>query len=331
MNLLESIKLAKLAAKDITNLKFVSNDGIVTVTGFSRAFSITAQAECASELNCTADASKILAAVQKFGDSIEQVDGQLKLKQGRSRATIPVMSDNFPEQPRQSDDAIAVSGDIVNMIERVAFAAAKDDVRAVMNGVYVEVKDGKAYAVATNGQRLAWLEKDIESDAETSFILSQNAISPLIAVNPETIEFGYVAKGIGQEAEISIVPVDGKYVPWRNVIPKQSHSIRVAREDALDALQKISVVSTDRLQKGIITFGNSEIVLNSNLQDGSEAEAGFDADVIAEMEIGINVKYLAEAVSAMKGDDVTISYTDNWTAIHFTDGELNVIVMPVVM
>lgn len=331
MTLLEAIKLAKLAAKDITNLKFVSTDGIVSVTGFSRAYTITAQAECASNINCAADAAKIHSAVQRFGDSIEQADNQLKLKQGRSRATIPTMSDNFPESPRQSDGAVSVSGDIVNMIDRIAFAAAKDDVRAVLNGVYIEVKDNKAYAVATNGQRMAWLEQDIDSDAETSFILSQAAINPLIAVSPESIEFGYIAKGISQEAEISILPIDGKYVPWRKVIPESKHTVTVEKDSMLDALQKISVVSTDKLQKGIIHFSDGEIVLNSNLQDGSEAEAGFDADIPAQMEIGINVKYLAEAVSAMKGDDVTISYTDNRTAIHFTDGELNVIVMPVVM
>lgn len=333
MNLQEALKLAKLAtSKDSPNLKLKSKDGIVSVSARKQAFHIEARAECANELNCAVDANKIIGAVAKFGESITQDGDTVKLKQGRSRATIHATDASaFPDAPSLSDEFVDIPGDIIDMISRVSFAAAKDDVRAFLNGVYIETKGGVAYAVATNGQRMAWLERGIDSDVETSFIMSIDAISALVAVSPESLSIGHIAHGDSGDASISIMPIDGKYAPWRKVIPEPCNKIEIDKAVILDALQKISVVSNDRLQVGAISFNPESIVLSSNLPDGSEAVAEVDADSPEQMDIGINVKYLAEAISSMSGDTVYIDYSDPKKAIHFTDGDLNVIVMPVVL
>ena len=99
---------------------------------------------------------------------ILKINGEKALVQsGRSRfSLITLPASDFPSLDEISSQfEIELPQNILKEImEKTAFAMAQQDVRYYLNGLLLEVSTGQLRAVATDGHRLAYCEKAIETD-----------------------------------------------------------------------------------------------------------------------------------------------------------------------
>jgi DNA polymerase-3 subunit beta len=208
--------------------------------------------------------------------------------------------------------------DFKDMIEQTSFAVSDDPTRFHMNGVFFEKIDNKIIMVATDGRRLALIEK--ESGDIPDF---PGAIIPrkILAM---------IAKYAGDEGQISISITDknffvefgsykfysnlfeGQFPNYRKVIPEtQKYSFTVKRADLLQAMKRVHPLvekQSERLYFKIIKDELSVFVKDSEIGSGEEEiEAIYDGE---ETQFALKYGNLEEPLRVLTTDTVKIQFTD---------------------
>jgi DNA polymerase-3 subunit beta len=210
-----------------------------------------------------------------------------------------------------------------SMIEGTLFAVSLDETRINLSGVYLENHQGALRMVATDGHRLALIDRAVDGKVpEKGVILPRKGLleaKKLLESGDEdalvllSIE-GAIAKLSRGRAELFMRLVEGEFPDYRQVIPKQNKAtIGLPRADFQHALSCASVLSSERAKGVRITLkpGALEVqASNPDVGDGTyETEISYSGD---ELSIGFNGRYLIEALAAMHdGDRVEFMATDD--------------------
>ena len=122
----------------------------------------------------TVSARKLYDIVRELPDEPIQLDASaqsyIELRCGRSRFNLAgAAAEEYPTLPAFSPgQLIRLQAAVLSqMIERTMYAASLDETRYNLNGVYFEVSpgDGKLRMVATDGHRLALVDRTIGAQA----------------------------------------------------------------------------------------------------------------------------------------------------------------------
>jgi DNA polymerase-3 subunit beta len=230
---------------------------------------------------------------------------------------------------------------LVEMISKTVFAASADETRQHLCGVLLEAVGGQARMVASDGHRLAKVERAWKAGPE---------VSPAVLVPRRgVLEIRRMLDGLDGDVELglhqgylflradgavlSIKLTDAEFPPYDRVIPSENDRVLVvARQALLDALRRVSLVASDRtwgvrldLDKGSVRVASD----NPDLGRAHETiEAQYDGEPFA---IGFNSHYLIELLAEMGAEQVRAELAGELDAALFrpasTDDYLGV-VMP---
>lgn len=253
-----------------------------------------------------------------------QLDEQkLVIKSGRSRFQLSTLSaSDFPsvEQGKGGQRFRIKQGDLKRLIEKTSFAMAQQDVRYYLNGMLFEVDNGSLRVVATDGHRLAMatLPCDIQVDNASQVIVPRKGV----------VELGRLLINEDQDAEIVVSNnhirvvttdftftsklIDGKFPDYERVLPRSSTKIVLgSRSDLKQAFARTAILSNEKYRgiRIVLSNGNLQIVANNPEQE--EAEEVVAVDYHGEgLEIGFNVSYLLDVLSAVSGETVKFALSD---------------------
>ena len=299
-----------------------SNSGVVVLTAGNGTIEMSSSLSCEvkSSFVIAVNAQKFMQSVESCGDPDVSLKDQLIVKSGRRQFKIQtVTADAYPQFPESVDEnKLDISAsDLISTIKSVSFAAAKNDVRYVLNGVHIGDD-----AVATNGHRMSY----------TSLNLKGSAIVDIDAVNriPPTITGDVylsdnVLSIVNEFESFKCKLIDGKYPDYKSVIPKEfNHEVTVNRLDFIDAL-KAARINAPESGNVAIKFCN-ESIINSRSGKQEDAAIGFDCETSSDFDMGFNSSYLIEALSVLNCDSVEMKFTDNLVYIE-SDGIKNTVAM----
>jgi DNA polymerase-3 subunit beta len=208
--------------------------------------------------------------------------------------------------------------DFKDMIEQTSFAVSDDPTRFHMNGVCFEKVEDKIIMVATDGRRLALIEKG-----------SENIPSFPSAIIPTKI-LAMILKYASDEGQISISITDknffvefgsykfysnlfeGQFPNYRKVIPEsQKYAFAVKRADLLQAMKRVHPLvekQSERLYFKIAKDSLSVFVKDSEIGSGEEEiEASFEGE---EAQFALKYGNLEEPLKVLTTDTVRIQFTD---------------------
>ncbi len=116
--------------------------------------------------------------------------------------------DDFPILPEvKKDKVFKVKGSLIQeMIRKTIFAVSTDETRYVLNGVFFQVEGGKLRMVATDGHRLAFIQKKLEGKADEKC----NVIIPTKTLNELSKVISDIGKGKEDEVIVEIVATDNQ-------------------------------------------------------------------------------------------------------------------------
>lgn len=111
--------------------------------------------------------------------------------------------------------------------------------------------------------------------------------------------------------------IDGAFPDYRRVIPKApTLVIEIPRSALNEAVGNVRKASKEKAQSVKFTFGKGEVILSSKSMDGGNAEATVPVRTIAAepplmgpFQIGINAKYVQEAMGAFNGGVLHLGFT----------------------
>jgi DNA polymerase-3 subunit beta len=238
-----------------------------------------------------------------------------------------IEADEFPAIPTISDREPTASVPpqlLREAIDQVAFAAASDDSRPVLAGVLIRLRESQAILAAADGFRLATrtmlLPEPIRGNQE--FIVPARALSELSRIigDTESMVSITVTPGGGQvlfhteTTDLVTRLIDGKFPDFERIIPAQ-HLTRTVLEtqELLKAVKLASffAVNSQNVVKltldpgGDLAPGN--LIISANAAEVGDNRGELDAMIHGEGgQIALNVKYLGDALAAMKTAQVAL-------------------------
>ena len=313
----------------LANVLLGARDNKLSVTGTDLEVELVAT--CAVSVqqpgDITVPGRKLLDIFRSLPEKVSvmlSTEGErVSVRAGRSRFTLSSLpASEFPlvEEINAQQTLTMPQGEFRRLIDKTHFAMAQQDVRYYLNGLLLET-DGKALrAVATDGHRLALCETELSGKARTSqqVIVPRKGVLELqrILGTENNIELAvgtnHVRAQIG-EIRFTSKLIDGRFPEYARVIPSSPpKTVEADRENLRQALQRTAILSNEKYRGIRLTARPDLLTLQAHNPEQEEAEDQVEVSYKGEeVEIGFNVNYLLDALSAIEGDKVQIGLTDS--------------------
>ncbi|MEA4861854.1 MAG: DNA polymerase III subunit beta [Victivallaceae bacterium] len=315
----------------------------LTTTDLEIRISTEVEAEIAEAGRTTVPAKKFLALVSRFGEDDLSFENDERhhasLVCGNSRCKLlGLPADEFPAEMQFTPvrRLIYKESDLRRIFSQITYAVSLDDSRKVLHGVLCSCKDNSVAFVATDGKRLAVVEKLPEEFAGTE----GEVIIPLRAANEikrladgeekVTLEIGdKQAAFITDTVVVSTKLIEGNYPNYRQVIPARFASqVNVPAQALLNKIELVSQLLSDNNSFIVLTFENNQLRLQAASAEIGEGTAIVEIEYSGEpIEVSFNPAFLAEPLRAATAESVTVNLNDGISpvAMDGSDGFLYVI------
>jgi DNA polymerase-3 subunit beta len=250
--------------------------------------------------------------------------------------------DDFPKTPETSgEQSCEMSAEVLSQcFGLTSFAISKDEARYTLNGVLMILAGPKARFVATDGKRLASIEKITHLPETTAFeaIIPAKTIfelqKALSSENTDKVRIVHTQNQIvfqlGETTFISRL-IEGRFPNYEQVIPKnQKATTEINRLEFLSALKRVSLLTSQDNQSAKLDFIKGRVMISSRQANVGEAKEEIPAEISGdELAIGFNPTYLIDALKNLDTETVTISVTDpDKPGLIKTEGGYLYVVMP---
>ncbi|MCH5168332.1 MAG: DNA polymerase III subunit beta [Prevotellaceae bacterium] len=209
---------------------------------------------------------------------------------------------------------------LLNGINRCLFATANDEIRMVMNGVYVDIKPDCIVFAGTDGRKLVRnTNHTVKSGLTAGFILQKKVSSVLKAVLTKADENITIAFD-SEKATVSSADmvmhfrlIEGRYPNYNAVIPENNpYSACVDRQALISALKRVSVFCNQSSSLVKLELANNNIKLTG--QD-SEYATRAEEFILCEytstpISIGFSCTFLLEIAGIMDCETLKVEVAD---------------------
>lgn len=245
------------------------------------------------------------------------------VKSGKSRfalATVPVADFPFVQASQWEQALTLKQNQLRRLLEQTHFCMAQQDVRYYLNGLLLEVTDKKLRGVATDGHRMAvsetGLDKDVKGDRQV--IVPRKGIQEMLRLlsdSDDQVELEFGANHIrARTSEFTFTSklIDGRYPDYNKVIPaKQSKKLNLDRDLFRETLSRVAILSSEKYRGVRLSLSSKSLRFTAHNPEQEEAQEEISTDYSGEgMEIGFNVNYMIEAISALHTDKVEFGLND---------------------
>jgi DNA polymerase-3 subunit beta len=300
----------------------------------------------------TVSARKLYDIVRELPDEPIQLDATaqsyVELRCGRARFNLAgAAAEEYPTLPDFSPNHLVrlQAAVLSQMIERTMYAASLDETRYNLNGVYFEIvpTDGKLRMVATDGHRLALIDRTIGAQASglaSGVIIPRKGLAELKRLvdeeDADEIELGFEGNnGLARKGDVTLVMrlIEGEFPNYKQVIPKSSdRKLTIESDPFIRALRRVALLSAERSRAIKLEIGEGKIVISSSNPDMGDAQEELDVDFAGPATtIGFNAKYLLDCLGALGAKEIQLAFRDGDKPVEIhpaDDADTLAVVMP---
>jgi len=234
---------------------------------------------------------------------------------------LGISADEFPAiPPLKVDNSFVIDQALFkDMLQKTVYASSDDESRLILNGVLMSVKGQKLLVVATDGRRLALVEKEVEipADQKVDFVIPTKTIDQLIKILKDEgqVKISLTKNMASFEMEnctlISKL-IEGVYPNYQQVIPNQcDERITVERESLLGALRRMAIMANERNPSIKMTISKNQLQIASSNSDIGEANEQIPVKYGGKtISMAFNPNYLMDPLKSLASDDIAIEFTD---------------------
>lgn len=232
--------------------------------------------------------------------------------------------DDFPRLHNLDEETVSTitvnSSLLFNGINKAIFATADDELRPVMNGIYIELTDDFMSFVASDAHKLVrYRRSEVKSEVAAAFILPKKPASLLKnilgKVNEDVvIEFDKKnAFFTLSDYKLACRLVEGKYPNYNSVIPtKNPNKLVVDRSELYNSIKRVSVFSNQASNLIKLKITGNQITISAQDVDFSisgieRISCQYEGD---DMEIGFKSVFLLEILANLASSEITLELSD---------------------
>jgi DNA polymerase-3 subunit beta len=305
----------------------------LTATDLDLSLRTACNAKVKKEGACTIPARKLYDYVKLLPDAditIRLLENHwVSIRCGRSNTKMVGMArSNFPGLPVfPSAGVIKIPAAVLrSMIAKTGFAIASEESRYTLNGALMVLKPESITMVATDGHRLAHVERTGEKfegvSGEMKTLIPKKAMDELKSLldsEAETIDFAKDESTLFFRVGPRLLTsrqLTGQFPNYEAVLPKDvSKSITLQGEELGAAIARVAQFADERSRAVRLRLEKGELKLSASSTETGESEDSIEIAYDGEpMAIGFNAQYLIDFIKATGSGVVKLELKDAQSA-----------------
>lgn len=274
----------------------------------------------------------ITLPAKKFSDIIRELpsgditistkkNNQVDIEGNKCRFKLTGLpKEEFPKFPEFKDKEVFKMEQRVlkEMLRMTAFAVSHEEARYVLNGIFMDLEGDTIKIVATDGRRLAKMEKKVNVPVKKEV----SAIIPIKAV-------GELMRNLGDEGTIAFVMgvnqvlfdidgiliatrlIEGEYPNYNQVIPPTvTPKIKINTQALLSAIKRANLLTTPDFQAIKFEVFSDKVVVSKTTPDVGESREEIAVEYGGkELIIGFNPQFFIDALKNINEDTIDLEVT----------------------
>ena len=312
----------------------------LSLTGYNMETAITYEIDAE-----VTDVGECILPAKLFGDIIRRlpegpvtvvVDENFKvsIRSGYASFTISAESaDDYPELPDVNEGkAVRIpQNKLKELISGTIFAVSDNQSRPIHTGVKFEVTEDSISAVAVDGFRLArrTYRPDGGTGRQLSFVVPAAGLKEVEKILTDTEEDAAFTLGpkhiLYQLGNATLVCrlLEGEFLDWRRVVPVNSPVKLTAHvSDLSSSIERVCLIVSEKYKSPVrCVFSAQVLLLRTSTTIGAAEDRCAIAGAGKELEIGFNVRYLADALRVIPSEEVVMELTNGLSPIVLTPAD----------
>ena len=312
----------------------------LTLTGYNMETAISHQIDAE-----VSDAGACVLPARLFGDIIRRlpegpvtvvVDDNYKVSIRAGYASFTISAESAEDYPQLPD---VNTGRAVRMpqqqmkelISGTIFAVSENQGRPIQTGVKFEVENEAVSAIAVDGFRLArrtWHAPE-PLNRELNFVVPAaglKEVEKVLTDGEEQVAFTLGPKHILFEIGGTTLVcrlLEGDFLEWRKVVPTNCPVQLCAHvSDLASSIERVGLIVSEKYKSPVrCVFGNQELQLRTSTVVGAAEDRCDIAGDGKGLEIGFNVRYLADALRVIPSEEVMLQLTNGLSPIVLTPAD----------
>ncbi|KPC97898.1 DNA polymerase III subunit beta [Geobacillus sp. BCO2] len=323
----------------LTGIKLTATASGVTLTGSDSDISIESFIPLEKEGKLLVDVKRpgsIVLQARFFSEIVKKLPQQtVENRNGRQlfddhplgALRIPpqwLNADEYPRLPQiEEENVFQIPADLLKtVIRQTVFAVSTSETRPILTGVNWKVEHGELVCTATDSHRLAMRKVKIESENEVSYNVvipgkSLHELSKILDDGNHPVDIVMTANQVLFKAEHLLFfsrLLDGNYPETARLIPTESKTtVIVNAKEFLQAIDRASLLAREGRNNVVklTTLPGGMLEISSISPEIGKVTEQLQTESLEgeELNISFSAKYMMDALRALDGADIQISFT----------------------
>lgn len=313
--------------------------GLLTLSSYNLEMGMKKEmyAVCEEEGDIVINARLLADILRKLRGAEVEIESDDRLvchiKSGETVFDIMGMDANdYPEMPSltEGENLVLKGEDFCELVRGTIFAVSQiEGTRPILTGINISVKNGKIQFVAIDGYRLAIRKKQINIENEIEFIVSGKALNEVVKLIDENTEIVEIKVGkrlilfkISGYVFIARL-LEGEFVNFEKIIPSEhSQSTTIVCDEIIESVESVSLLIKDSFSTPIrCAFSKENLIITCSTALGRAKEKMNINLEGNEFEMGLNSRYLLEALKACECEKVVFNFNGANAGVTITPAE----------
>ena len=294
------------------SLKVTASDLETTITSTIIPESVESEGVIAAPVKLLIDSLKEFSE-QPLTFEADEEKWEIKISWKTGSIALPGTSGmSYPAAQPLADDAQELTFDVdvlLGGINRTIFATADDELRPVMNGIFIDLTPSQYIFVATDAHKLVKYTVDTEGGPKASFILPKkpaNLLRTILLKEDDAVKVAFDSKNVKFTLKNSTLMcrlIEGNYPNYNAVIPTANPN----------AIKRVAVCSNQATNLIKFDIGDNRINLTAQDLDFSYSaneslSCSYEGTPVT---IGFKSTFLVEILSNLETPSVVIELADS--------------------
>lgn len=248
---------------------------------------------------------------------------------GSSRFRIAGLpEEDFPAIAEPKEGGLGLDAQVLaKLIAKTIFSISTEDSKYTLSGALLVLKPGSMTMVATDGHRLAHVEKSQaleDVSEEVRVLLPKKAMSELLKMISEDSDANRVLFSkdenhlffdMGKRLLVARM-LSGNFPNFEAVLPRNNDRIfAVDREEIASAIKRVAILSDERSRTVRMSVSAGTLEVAASHSDLGEAHESMEIEYAKEsIQIGFNFQYLLDFLSNAEEKNISFELKDGESA-----------------
>ncbi|RSD22282.1 DNA polymerase III subunit beta [Mesobacillus subterraneus] len=323
----------------LTGIKIVANDEGVTLTGSDSDISIESfipKEEAGDEIVEIKQPGSIVLQARFFSEIVKKLPTdtveievqnnlQTVIRSGRSEFNLNGLdAEEYPHLPQISEEHVfKIPTDLLKgLIRQTVFSVSTSETRPILTGVNWKVENNELTCIATDSHRLALRRAMLEAENTGSYNVvipgkSLTELSKILDDSSDAVDIVITENQVLFKAKHLLFfsrLLEGNYPDTGRLIPSESKTdVVVNTKEFLHAIDRASLLAREG-RNNVVKFSTIEggsIEISSNTPEIGKVVEEIQSQSIdgEELKISFSAKYMMDALKALEGTEIQISFT----------------------